>query len=536
MSFTSERAIFGYGTTIVALAFLCIMAVMMTLSKSDPVVKVMTIPKSTFKAAVYAHVVYIPVDPFVVSRAKAVENMEINLNVYRAQAENARQQNVNIVVFPEDGIYGMSFSRDTIYPYLEQIPDPQTETWNPCTDPQRHNDADVQVALSCMARKNHLYLVANMGDKVPCNPKFDPKCPEDGRYQFNTDVAYGPDGLFLAKYHKYNLFFEYQFDTPVNPSHSYFDTPFGRVGMATCFDVLFSEPIIPLVEDFNVSVIAFPTAWMDALPLLPAIGFHSSFARAHGVNFLAANIHLPLFKFDGSGLYAPDGARAFYYTKGTSALTPKLLIASMDVLSYRPNQIVEHMTDRSAQRNGMHGMMKTLRSINNNHFTNSSTTFESELFYDTYTFQLLNGLSQKLRVCQGKICCYLDYELQAPKYSDNGDQELFAFGAFDGLHTYDGDYYMQNCILVKCADAKNKKSCGSLTFTSSTRFTKISMRGQFQTKYVYPQVVVSDDQGQLALTKPEAWTFNGTVLDTSNSFSANVLNAVLLGRDYSRDH
>ena len=34
-----------------------------------------------------------------------------------------------------------------------------------------------------MARQNQMYLVANMGDKQPCDPKHDPNCPEDKRYK-----------------------------------------------------------------------------------------------------------------------------------------------------------------------------------------------------------------------------------------------------------------------------------------------------------------------------------------------------------------
>ena len=313
--------------------------------------------------------------------------------------------------------------------------------------------------------------------------------------------------------------------------------------MATCFDVLFREPIIPLVEVFNVTVIAFPTAWMDALPLLPAIGFHSSFARAHSINFLSANIHLPEFKFDGSGLYASDGAHAFYYGSGAGGLSPKLLIAEMNVVEFHPaassisynqlygfgqvsgNLIDKHDTELKRK--------KTLSSTRLYSSSDSNSTFESVLFSDVYTFKALTKPSGKLQVCQGKVCCYLEYQVAT---DEARKAELYAFGAFDGLHTHDGNYYMQNCILVKCADAQNKKSCGSLTFKTSTRFTRISLRGQFETHYVYPQVILSDYKGHLALTPPAAWSFNGSALETNASFSATVLNAVLLGRDYSRDN
>lgn len=45
--------------------------------------------------------------------------------------------------------------------------------------------------LSCMARRHHLYLVANMADLQPCPLKTDPSsCPSDGRWQFNTNVVF----------------------------------------------------------------------------------------------------------------------------------------------------------------------------------------------------------------------------------------------------------------------------------------------------------------------------------------------------------
>ncbi|XP_018861425.1 pantetheinase [Parus major] len=104
----------------------------------------------------------------------------------------------------------------------------------------RFGPAPVQERLSCMARNNSIYVVANIGDKKPCDSS-DPGCPRDGRYQYNTDVVFDTQGKLVARYHKYNLFQgESQFNYPKEPEAVIFETPFGKFGIFTCFDILLS--------------------------------------------------------------------------------------------------------------------------------------------------------------------------------------------------------------------------------------------------------------------------------------------------------
>ncbi|KAH0515072.1 Pantetheinase [Microtus ochrogaster] len=91
----------------------------------------------TFVAAVYEHAVILPSSTLLpVSHSEALALMNRNLDLLEGAIVAAAKQGAHIIVTPEDGIYGMHFTRDTIYPYLEDIPDPQVN-WIPCDNADR---------------------------------------------------------------------------------------------------------------------------------------------------------------------------------------------------------------------------------------------------------------------------------------------------------------------------------------------------------------------------------------------------------------
>ena len=65
----------------------------------------------------------------------------------------------------------------------------------------RFGHTPVQARLSCLAKNNSIYVVANMGDKKPCTSSHS-KCPANGHYQYNTNVVYDKMGKLVARYHK----------------------------------------------------------------------------------------------------------------------------------------------------------------------------------------------------------------------------------------------------------------------------------------------------------------------------------------------
>ncbi|MBN3279653.1 VNN1 Pantetheinase, partial [Polyodon spathula] len=434
--------------------------------------------------------------------------MNLNLNVLEDAVKQAAKKGAQIIVTPEDGIYGWSFNREAIFPYLENIPDPNIN-WTPCTEPDRFGRAPVQVRLSCIAKSNSIYVAANIGDIKPCNAT-DPKCPKDGRYQYNTDVVFASDGKLVARYHKYHLFLgETQFDQPAEPKSVTFNTTFGTFGIFTCFDILFYKPAVHLVDHFQVDSVLFPTAWMNVLPHLTAIEFHSAWAMGMGVNFLAANTHNTTMNMTGSGIYAPDKARAYHYDAETD--NGHLLIAKLDI---HP-KLSPHYT----------AVNWSLYAAGLDIVSEDKTVFNGTIFYDVYTFVALNEAQENISVCQKDLCCHLSYSMKEKK-----EDELYALGAFDGLHTVEGQYYLQVCTLVKCKDP-DLKTCGEPVQNAMTEFEKFSLSGRFGTKHVFPEVLLSG----VHLAPGEFEVLNDGRLRSENGTSKPVLSVTLFGRWYEKD-
>ncbi|XP_058474290.1 biotinidase [Solea solea] len=482
---------------------------------------------SSYVAAVYEHRVFLNPEPSVpVSRAEALQHMQKNLDVYEEQAARAAQQGAQILVFPEDGLHGFNFSRSSISGYLETIPDPQQEKWNPCTEPGRYNNTEVLQRLSCMARQYNLYLVANMADLQPCPLQSSPSssCPPDGHWQFNSNVAFSSDGQLVARYHKHNLYFEKSFDAPPQPEIITFDTPFaGRFGLFICFDILFREPTVSLVE-MGVRHLIFPTAWMNQLPLLDAIQFQRAFSLGANVTLLAANIRNDQLIMTGSGIYTPFSA-TFHHAQRGDPEEGRLLVATVPVLQEGGVEVTSSSSTDSGYcfKDGCFTPLhrETTSAV-------SSATFISSMMYDPFTFVLLNKTEDELDVCDGAFCCHLQYR----QYPQGDCKELFALGAFAGTHTVNGRYALQVCALVRCAGL-DESSCGQEVEVADTKMDFL-LEGRFGTRYVYPSILSSN----MILEQPEhlGKTMDDKVTMMHSNMTGGLVTACLYGRMYHLDN
>ncbi|XP_055982169.1 vascular non-inflammatory molecule 3-like isoform X1 [Sorex fumeus] len=427
----------------------------------------------TFIAAVYEHAVILPnKTEMPVSKEEALLYMNKNIDVLEKAVQLAARKGAHIIVTPEDGIYGWDFTRETIYPYLEDIPAPEVN-WTPCRDPKRFGYTPVQERLSCLAKQNSIYVVANIGDKKACNAS-DSQCPPDGRYQYNTNVVFDSQGKLVARYHKYNLFEpEIQFNFPKDSKVVTFDTPFGKFGIFTCFDIFSHHPAVVVVEEFQVDSIVFPLAWYNTLPLLSAVPFQSSWARAMRVNLLAANTHNTRMHMTGSGIYAPEAVKVYHYDMETNS--GQLMLSE---LKSRPRSDPAYPTpvDWSAYARGVRP------------FSSAQSDFPGTIYFDEFTFTELKQNTGNYTVCQKNLCCHLTYQM-----SEKRADEVYALGAFDGLHTVEGQYYLQICTLLKC-QTTDLRTCGEPVGSAFTKFEEFSLSGTFGTRYVFPQIVLSGSQ------------------------------------------
>ncbi len=88
----------------------------------------------------------------------------------------------------------------------------------------------------------------------------------DGDGLFNTTVFIGPDGEIIARYRKIHLF-GYQSDETklLTPGREVVvaDTPWGRTGFSTCYDLRFPELFRRMVDD-GAEIFLIPSAWPSA--------------------------------------------------------------------------------------------------------------------------------------------------------------------------------------------------------------------------------------------------------------------------------
>ena len=431
----------------------------------------------------------------VLSPQEAVRLMMFNLHSFQGFVEEAKENGADIIVFPEDAIYGFIFlSREALFPFLEEIPDPQTRSWVPCGDAS-FSDRPVLTYLSCMAQRNSITLVANMGDKQRRHDSStqDPGATSnpDDWYQYNTNVVFNSDGSLLAKYHKVHLYGNENklFHKPILTPHVTFNTSFGVMfGTFTCFDILYCDPPLKLL-DMGIRNYVFPTAWGNSYPFYTSIAFQQAWSWRTGSNFLAANQHFPnkhssplkKFYLTGSGIYSAGKALQTYISGETfSPATGELLLATLQ--------------KQPSSRSDMQ-MVQEVTSLHD--IDMKGTTY---ILYNTTA--LGSQLSGNIMVSYTNpdSSLYLECSLEYSRMEQNTN-ETYALGAYIGANPNNPDLVYSVCSLVKCPSSDNN-TCGSPVdgYIAETTFESIKLSGSFpEGSVVFPVLLLN----KLELVNPD---------------------------------
>jgi len=146
--------------------------------------------------------------------------------------EAAAQQGARLIVLPELCNSGYVFStREEALGLAESVPaGPACQAW------------------AALARRLDVYIVAGVAER-------------EGDTLYNAAVVIGPDG-YIGKYRKLHLWNnENLYFTPGDLGVPVFDTPFGRIGIAVCYDGWFPE-VYRLAALQGADLVCVPTNWV----------------------------------------------------------------------------------------------------------------------------------------------------------------------------------------------------------------------------------------------------------------------------------
>jgi len=124
------------------------------------------------------------------------------------------------------------------------------ETWRGQGDGWETLDGPTITAMAALAKKHHTYIV----------------CPidrRDGERRLNSAVLIDREGKVVCVYDKvYPYWSEFDVKPPVSPGSEVrvYQADFGRVGMATCFDVNFPE-VWQRLADQGAELVIWPSAY-----------------------------------------------------------------------------------------------------------------------------------------------------------------------------------------------------------------------------------------------------------------------------------
>ncbi|RWS20603.1 pantetheinase-like isoform X2 [Leptotrombidium deliense] len=357
-----------------------------------------------------------------------------------------------------------------------------------------------------------------MGEVEYCN-HTNPRCPKDGRFQYNVAVAFDSDGFLVAKYRKYHLYGENDhYNFPEKQEFATFDTPFGRIGLFVCFDSLFKYPAVEMVEKYNITTLALPTWWFNEMPFLVAHEYQQSIAIGLNVNLLAANTNDPDLGSSGSGIYnGKKGALVYSYNEKQTA---SLLIATLSINAHDETAVCEPKVTKYHINVGYYGYEATNNSQLSEYYK------APPLDPKTFKSVKLSKSTDNITLCKEEVCCSLNYSIDEIELKK---AHTYFFGVGNGIRSDEvAQWCEEMCVLYAFSEKLN-----SYAIKNASKFKHFKMNATFTTKYSFPSLLTNS----LKLIPANLWFFNKNGNNSSMETKRDVLliSSGLYGRCYHKD-
>ncbi|GFY06341.1 pantetheinase [Trichonephila clavipes] len=451
------------------------------------------------------------------------EVVKRNLDIYEAAVKASAKNDVDIIVFPECGIFPCEkVNRNVLRTFVEDIPNPKRESINPCKQSDKFRNHPILTKLSCLAKEHNLYIVANTFDFKKCKPVetcdadgFDTctseesNCPSDGNFFYNTNIVFDRKGSMVSRYYKKHLYFEETLNEPDFQQDATFHTDFGNFTTVICFDLIFKESVED-VKKPGIINLAYPTYWYDHVPqVFFATPYQQAWAMTNKVNLLAANGHMPKTGTLGSGIYSAHKG-ALIYTHNPDFRT-KLLISNVprslnkesansielnEKKFYLESGAAIEVVGEEEERNFKSDCTTTVLGEAND--TMDSYRCLDSLLID-YQYFKLEGNEGTHEICSNAFCCSISYQAHSM------DEDYFLAVSGKPINFNDTfSYGIQSCFLARCRSSDGHP-CKHFLLKSRTIFQNVHIKANFTTRHVYPFALDSD----VRLTNRKNWSFDG---------------------------
>ncbi|XP_078047835.1 vanin-like protein 1 [Augochlora pura] len=411
--------------------------------------------------------------------------------------QEAKKQNADIIVFPEDGLTSYIMpGKSKMDPWTTAIPSPE-DNFVPCTQ-NRTDVSETLKVLSCAARDNSIYLVVNIAEK---------EVLKNGTVYHNTNMAFDRQGKIVARYRKVNLYGEDQFSVVEPPEIVTFDTDFGvKFGTFICFDILFATPALDLTRLKGVTDIVYSTAWFSEAPFLTAVQTQYGWSYGENVNMLAAGYNNPRSGSAGSGIYL--GEQGIAVATMTEHRQNRLLVAQVPKKS--PKTSPQKFTTLPEKGN--------LENSTESCYTlNMTGDIVNDVFIKRdnivpFTNVILNEDSFRKTLCHNDFCC----EFQGTKSDKSEVKSIYRAVVFNGCRHYGRteEADIRTCALIQCSN-DSVASCGVIKQSDAT-FDHIHITTTINN---YSKMLVIPTTLNSSLLPFTTWSMNKEVVENGTKFT-----------------